>query len=75
MCYRIGVVLASILASGAGDEGYESQLGETNDYILGMCCFSANRAASREQSEYRLGRNQDNVSEWGAMSIRGLLFQ
>ena len=28
-----------------------------------------------EKSKDRLARNQDNVSEWGDMSIRGLLFQ
>jgi len=39
-----------------------------------MCCFPAKHAALRRMSEDWLGQNQDNVSEWGDMSIRGLLF-
>ena len=41
----------------------------------GICCFSAKHAALRRKSKDWLARNQDNVSEWGDMSIRGLLFQ
>jgi hypothetical protein len=40
-----------------------------------MCCFSAKYAARRRKSKDWLARNQDNVSEWGYMSLRGLLFQ
>ena len=40
-----------------------------------MCYFSAKHAALGRKSKYLLARNQDNVSEWGGMSIRGLLFQ
>jgi hypothetical protein len=40
-----------------------------------MCCFSAKHAALRRKSKDWLARNQDNVSEWVDMSIRGLLFQ
>ena len=43
---------------------------------IGICCFSAKHAAlRRKRKKKRLSRNQDNVSEWGDMSIRGLLFQ
>jgi hypothetical protein len=45
------------------------------DYIIGICCFSAKHAALRRKSKDWLARNQDNVSGWGDMSIRGLLFQ
>jgi hypothetical protein len=47
---------------------------QTKDYKNGICCFSAMCAALRRKSKDWLGRNQDNVSEWGDMSIRGLLF-
>ena len=35
----------------------------------------AKHAAFRRKSKDSLARNQDNVSLWGDMSIRGLLFQ
>ena len=37
--------------------------------------FSAKHAALRRKSKDCLARNRDNVSEWGDMSIRELLFQ
>jgi hypothetical protein len=39
-----------------------------------MCCFSAKHATLRKKNKDCLTRNQDNVSEWGDMSIRGLFF-
>jgi hypothetical protein len=50
-------------------------LGKTKDYKIGICCVSAKHAALRRKSKDWLARNQDNVSEWGDMSIRELLFQ
>jgi hypothetical protein len=44
------------------------------DFFLKDCCFSAKQAALRRKSKDWLARNQDNMSEWGDMSIRGLLF-
>ena len=44
----------------------EPRSGQTKDHEIGICCFSA---------KYTALRNHDNVSEWGNMSIRGLLFQ
>ena len=49
--------------------------GQTKEYKIGICCFSAKHAALRKKSKDWLARNQDNVSEWSDMSIRGLLFQ
>jgi hypothetical protein len=37
--------------------------------------FSAKHAALRRKSKDWLAPNQDNVSEWSHMSLRGLLFQ
>jgi len=39
------------------------------------CCFSVKHATLRRKSKDWLARNQDNVSEWGEMSINGLLFR
>ena len=67
--------MVSVLASCAVDRGFEPQSGQTKDYIIGICCFSAKHAALRRKSKDWLAGNQDNVSEWGDMSIRELLFQ
>ena len=47
----------------------------TKDYKIGIYCFSVKHAALRRKSKDWVARNQDNVSEWGDMSIRGVLFQ
>ena len=67
--------MISVLASSAVDRGFEPRLGQTKDYKIGICCFSAKYAAFRRKSKDWLARNQNNVSEWSDMSIRGLLFQ
>ena len=72
---RIGGVMVSVLASSVVDRGFEPRSGQTKDYKIGICCFSAKHAALRRKSKGWLARNQDNVSEQGGMSICGLLFQ
>jgi hypothetical protein len=67
--------MASVLASSTVVRGLEYRLGQTKDYKLGICCFSAKHAALRSKSKDRLARNQNNVREWGDMFIRELLFQ
>jgi len=47
--------------------------GQTKEYKIGLCCFSAKHAALRRKSKDWLARNQDNVSEWSNMSIHGLI--
>ena len=64
--------MVSVLASSAVDRG--SCSGQTKVYKIGICCFSAKHAALTKKSKDWLARNQDNVSEWGDMSIRGLCF-
>ena len=71
----ISGVMVSILASIAIDRGFEPRSGQTKDYKIGICCFSAKHAALRRKSKDLLVLNQDNVSEWGNMFIRRLLFQ
>jgi hypothetical protein len=65
----------SVLASSVVDRGFEPRSGHTKDYKIGICCFSAKHAALKRKSKDWLVRNRDNVSEWGHMSIRRLLFQ
>ena len=73
--YCVGGVMVSVLASSAVDRGFNPRLGETKDYKISMCCFSAKHAALRRKSKDWWARNQDNVSEWVDMSICGLLLQ
>ena len=72
---RIGGVVVSVLASGAVDRGFEPRSGQTKDLNIGIGCFSAKHAAIRITSKDWLARNQDDMFEWGGMSISGLLFQ
>jgi hypothetical protein len=49
--------------------------GQPKDFKIGICCFSTKHVALRRKSKDWFTQNQDNVSEWGDMSISGLLFQ
>ena len=57
------------------DRRFEPLSGQSKDYKIGICYFSAKYAALRRKSKDWLARNQENVSDWADMSIRGLLFQ
>jgi hypothetical protein len=70
---RISGVMISVLASSVVDQGFESLSVQTKDFAIGICCFFAKHAALRKNTW--MSRNQNNVSEWGNMSVRGLLFQ
>jgi hypothetical protein len=72
---HIGGVMVSVLATSAVDRVFEPRWGQTEDYKIGICCFSAKHAALRRKSKYWLARNQNNVSEQNDMSTRGLLFR
>ena len=72
---NIGGLMVSVLASSAVDRWFEPWSGQAKDYQIGICCFSVKHAALRRKSKDWLAQNQDNVSEWGDMSIPGLLFQ
>ena len=63
------------VASSVVVSGFESLSGQTKDYRISICCFSAKHAVLRRKGSDWLVRNQDNVSEWRDMSICGLLFQ
>ena len=70
-----GDVMVSVLASSSIDRGFEPWSGQTKDYKIGKCCFSAKYAALWKKSKDWLARNQNNVPEWSDMSTSGLLFQ
>ena len=55
--------MVSLLASSAVDRGFDPRSGQTKDYKIGICCFSAKHAALRRKSKDWLARNQNNVSE------------
>jgi hypothetical protein len=67
--------MVSMLASIAVDRRFEPRPGQTKDYKIDMCCFSAKHAASWRKNKDWSARNQNNVSEWSDMSTRGPLFQ
>ena len=67
---RIDCVIVRVLASSAVDRGFEPRPGQTKDYKISSCCFSAKHAALRRESKDWLTQNQDNVFEYGDMSIQ-----
>ena len=54
--------MVSVLTWSPVDRGFEPRSGQTKDYKIGICCFSAEHAALRRKSKDWLTRNQDNVS-------------
>ena len=67
--------MVSMFASSVVYREFESRPSQTNDYEVGIGCFSSRYVALRTKSKDWLTRIQDNVSEWAEMYIRGLLFQ
>ena len=67
--------MVSVLALSAVAHEFQPWSGQTKDYKIGICCFSAKHAALRRKNKDWLAQNKDNVSEWGDMSIHWLLFQ
>jgi len=43
------------------DRRLEPRSGQTKDYAIGVCCFSAKHAALRKKSNNEFTRNQKNV--------------
>jgi hypothetical protein len=71
----ISGIMVSMLVSSAVDRGFEPRSGQTKDYKIGICCFSAKHSAIRRKSKDWLAQNQNTMSEWSDMSTRRLLFQ
>ena len=70
---RIGGIIVSMLTSSAVDRGFEPRSGQTKDYKIGICCFSAKQPALRRKSKDWSARNQNNVSQLGNMSPRTVI--
>jgi hypothetical protein len=51
------------LASSEVESGLKPQSGQTIDYEIDNCCFSAKHAALRSKTNVRLTRNQNIVSK------------
>ena len=67
--------MVRMLSSSTVDRVFDPWSGQTKVYKMGICCFLAKHAELKRKSKDWVGRNQDNVSEWGDMSICGLLLQ
>ena len=46
-CNRIDGVMVSVFSSNDVDRGVEPRSGQTKDYKIGICCFSAKHASLR----------------------------
>jgi hypothetical protein len=68
--------MASVPALSEVDHGFEPKSGQTKDYIIGICCLSANHPATvTSKNKNWLAWNQDNVSKLSDILTRGLLCQ
>ena len=65
--------MVSVLASSVVDLAFKPRTGQTKEYKIGSCYFSAKDASLMKKSKDWMTRNQNNVSEWGDTSTRGLL--
>ena len=48
---RIGNVIVKVLSSNVIERGFESLSGQTKEYEIDICCFSAKHAALRNKSK------------------------
>jgi hypothetical protein len=69
--------MVRVLASCVISRGFEPRSGQTRDYTIGICCFSAKHADLRSKNKDWLAQNQDTkyMSKWSDMSTYGLLFR
>ena len=68
-------VIVSVLISIAVDRVFETRSGQTKDNTVGICCFSAKHEVLRIKNKHWLALNQDNVSDWSDISVRGRFVQ
>ena len=71
---RISGVMVSVLTWSAVDHGFKPRSGQTKDYKIDMCCFSAKHVALRRKGNDWLARNQNIMTEWSDMSTSRLFF-
>jgi hypothetical protein len=51
--------MVNMLTSSAVDHSYETRLGQTKDYNIGTCCFSARHTILSSRANNGLARNHD----------------
>jgi hypothetical protein len=56
---HISVVMVSVLSSSVVDRGFESQSGQTKDYEIGNCCFSAKHTALKDKDQKLFGSESE----------------
>jgi hypothetical protein len=61
--------MVSVLASSAVDHGFEPRSGQTKEYKIGICCFSA-KHASRIDDEVRFVLDQQVKLDFNSASSR-----
>ena len=68
--------MVSALVSSVVDRGFESLRGQTIDYKIGICCFSAEYTVLRRKGKdwLEFAGNQDDVFEWVDLSFHGLSY-
>jgi len=64
--------MVDVLASSVVDRRFKPSSGQTKNYKIGICCFSAKQAALRSNGIYWLARNRDHASELSDLSTCGL---
>jgi hypothetical protein len=62
--------MASVLSSCAEDRVFDPRSGQTKDYRICICCFSAKHASLRRKCKDWLEQNHAKVSEWGTCLSR-----
>ena len=58
---QIDGLMVSVLILCLVDHGFQSQLGQTKDYKLGICCFSAKYTALKRKNKDLVAWNQDDM--------------
>ena len=53
----VGGIMVSVLVSNVVDREFETRSGQTKDYKINICCFSAKNVALRRKSKDWLARN------------------
>ena len=56
---RTGGVMVSVLASSVVDRGFDPRSGQTKDYEIGICCFSAKHPTLRRKSKDFFGSESE----------------
>ena len=57
-------VMIRMLVLSAVDHGFETGSGQTKDYKIGICSFSAKHTGLKSKSKDWLALNQNDVAEW-----------